>query len=328
MSKRALPNRFSCPRLDWQDSASGFEPLGGYDRLKPRIQIGRYLPIRRMFLAAREMRVSGFVSLTSLLAALGLGLIVAFADASAAGARVDNRVSVAADVNSHRIDLSASSAITWHLYLPLVVKPSCAIPGESYGTVAPLSPVTNPPAENDPDRNLVWRGYTRTTAYLGLVDYPGPFDPWAPQLPGLFGDNRTATFSTAYRVYDWDWHCNCRGQLISDWDVTLAGLAVTPGEIIRVPGSGYDIGRLPNGYKVMVLYATANRITLKYTREDDVVFGYTLYLENICVEPNLLALYQSWNAAGRTRLPALFAGQGVGRAMSSELGVAIRDTGM
>ena len=101
-------------------------------------------------------------------------------------------------------------------------------------------------------------------------------------------------------------------------------MGVTPNELIYPPASGYDIG---SGYEVLVLYATEERITLKYTREDNVVLGYTIHVENICVEPSLLALYRSWNDAGRARLPALRAGQPMGRARSSEIGVVIRDTG-
>lgn len=225
-------------------------------------------------------------------------------------------------------DIRSSSVVTTFLFLPFVARSSCQpIAGESYGVVSVKPPPTDRPAENHPDLNLALRGYMPTSAYLGLVDYDPPTDPGAPQLPGLFDDNRTAAFIAAYRVYDWDWICNCRGAPLATWEVTLAGLAVMPGEIIRVPASGYDLGRTAAGYEVLVLYASTNRITLKYTREDNVINGYTLHLENMCVEPNLLALYQSWNAAGRASLPALFAGQGVGRAMSGEIGVAIRDTG-
>jgi hypothetical protein len=99
---------------------------------------------------------------------------------------------------------------------------------------------------------------------------------------------------------------------------------VTSGETIHVPYSGYTIG---GGYEVLVLYATSNRITLKYTREDHVIWGYTLHVENICVEPRLLALYQSLNDAGRGHLPALRAGQAFGHALGNEIWVVIRDNG-
>jgi hypothetical protein len=131
-------------------------------------------------------------------------------------------------------------------------------------------------------------------------------------------------FPTVYRVYDWDWGCDCRGGLLTDWEVTLAGMGVAPGEVLHLPDSGYEIG---SGYQALVLYATEERITLKYTREDHVVWGYTIHVENVCVEPGLLALYREWNDAGRGELPALHGGQPFGRARGDEIGVAIRDTG-
>jgi hypothetical protein len=231
-----------------------------------------------------------------------------------------------AGVQGHTTDIRSSDVLTTYVYLPSIARADVCppIPGESYGDFQAYDGPTNPPAEEHPDLNLALRGYELTNAYKGLVHYDGGSDPNAPQLPGLFADNRTATFSAVYRVYGWDWKCNCRGSLITDWDVTLAGLVVTPGETIHVPDSGYSIG---DGYEVLVLYATPERITLKYTPDDHVKWGYTLHLENICVEPRLLALYQSWNDAGRGRLPALRAGQAFGRAHGDEIGVVIRDSG-
>lgn len=224
-------------------------------------------------------------------------------------------------------EIGATGVIT--LYLPFVGGTAACPPiaGESYSTIAPTSAPTDRPAELHPDLNLAMRGYVSTTADLRLVDVNNPTDAGAPQLAGLFGDNRTGVFSAAYQVNDWDWMLDRRSTPILVPPVTLAGLVVSPGEIIRVPPAGYDLGRAALGYQVMVLYAGTTRITLKYTREDNVVYGYTLHLENVCVEPGLLALYQATNAAGRVRLPALLASQAVGRAMSDELRVAIRDTG-
>lgn len=219
-----------------------------------------------------------------------------------------------------------SDELTAFAYLPLIVRSAACspIPGAGYGTLPVDLPSTDRPAENHPDLNLALRGYVPTDAYLGLVDYGGGSDARAPQLAGLFADNRTATFSAVYQVYDWDWRCDCRGTLLTDPEVTLAGLATTPGETIHVPHSGYTIG---SGYEVLVLYAGTDRITLKYTNDDNVIRGYTLHMEGICVEPSLLALYRSLDSAGRGRLPALRAGQAVGRAQGDEIGVAIRDHG-
>ncbi len=111
---------------------------------------------------------------------------------------------------------------------------------------------------------------------------------------------------------------------IDDFDVTLVGLVVEPGETIHTPGAGYDIGQ---GYQVLVLYGDQGRITLKYTGEDTAATGYAIHVEGVCVEPDLLALYQQMNAAGRGQLPALRAGQAFGRARDTEIRAAIRDTG-
>jgi hypothetical protein len=243
---------------------------------------------------------------------INLTLILTMASASQAVTLVEN-TNIKAPTLSRRA------------FLPLIRGgATCAsIPGMRYGAISPTNPYGGD-VSMQPDMNLAVRGYAPTTAYLGLVDYAGSVDVNAPQLPSLFGDNRRAAFRSAYRVNRWDWNCNCRAGPIVKWDVTLLGLATTPGEIIHLPVSGYDIG---GGYGAMVLYAEATRLTLKYTREDDVVAGYTLHLENICVEPKLLALYQQLNAAGRGELPALLPGQALGRAASGEIDVAVRDGG-
>jgi hypothetical protein len=107
--------------------------------------------------------------------------------------------------------------------------------------------------------------------------------------------------------------------------VTLAQLSTTPGETIHLPNSGYEIATTHE--QALVLYASDERITLKYTREDDVVSGYTIHLENVCVDSALLALYQQLNDAGRHQLPALQGMQALGRARADRIGVAIRDWG-
>lgn len=210
------------------------------------------------------------------------------------------------------------------IYLPSVIRFVCdPIPDATYGTLAPINPATGVDMETHPDVNLAVRSYEPTSAFKGLIDDGNIDDPQAPQLPSLFSDNRTGVFSSLSQVYNWDWNCKCKGPLIGNPPVTLAGLETTPDEVIHAPDSGYDIG----GYDMLVLYAAPTRITLKYTREDDVIFGYAIHLENVCIDPNLLALYRSTNAAGRHQLPALHGGQAIGRAIGNEIGVAVRDTG-
>jgi hypothetical protein len=168
------------------------------------------------------------------------------------------------------------------------------------------------------------RGYAPTNAPKALMDLQGGTDPTAPQLRRLFADKRIPLITRGYQVYAWDWNANAKGPLVDDPAVTLLGLRTTTGEAIGTPNTGVDIG---NGFVAMVLYASQNRITLKYTREDNVVNGYTLHIENVCVEPSLLALYQKLNNPKRHFLPALRAGQPLGRATGAEISVAIRDQG-
>lgn len=251
-----------------------------------------------------------------------------------------------------------SSDWAYQVFLPMVSGGGCqGVTGEVYNAIGVNPPPTDRPAEQHADLNLALRGYAPTTNTLGLVDYGGPTDPKDPQLATLFGDQRVPTFSSVSQVYDWSWDCNCRADPITDPPVTLAGMSVAANETLYVPESGYNIGTNskkppegvfldspagepnggvkrpgavlddPNAYEALVLYAAENRITLKYTREDNVVRGYTLHVENVCVAPSLLALYQQWNAAGRAQLPALKEGQSFGRARGTEIGVVIRDNG-
>jgi hypothetical protein len=227
--------------------------------------------------------------------------------------------------------LQAGAAVTLDqfLYLPLTMANANAhtcqrIPGETYQTISVNPPPTDRPAEQHADLNLGLRGYTLTSASLSLVNINGTGDGNAPQFPGLFGDNRTPQFTSVDRVYNWNWTCDCATTPISDPPVTLLGMGTTAGETIGVPNSGYAIG---SGYEVLVLYTAPGRITLKYTRDDNVINGYTIHVEGVYVEPDLLALYESANVMGRGQLPALRSGQAFGRAAGSSILVGIQDAG-
>jgi hypothetical protein len=223
-------------------------------------------------------------------------------------------------------------AFTKRAFLPIVRRVSsggggatgCSIPNVPYASLAMIPPPTNVPAAQHPDINLAIRGYAGVSAPLHLVNYDGGVDPAAPQLDALFSPRRLPVFTAAYQVYKWNWSCNCRGPLNTAWPTTLLGMRVATNEIIRLPDSDYDIGA---GYEAHVLYASQNRITLKYTGEDSAAAGYTIHVEGVCVEPRLLALYQQDNAAGRGQLPALRGGQPFGRAIGTEIAVAVRDAG-
>ncbi len=225
-------------------------------------------------------------------------------------------------------------ALEPQVYLPSVQKPEVfePIPGASYNSLC-MSCVSGwVPTDREPsqhaDLNLALRGWAETTAYRGLVDYSGGRDDKAPQLYALFGNERTPSVSRVYKVYDWNWTLNQRAGLLNTWPVTLLGAATSKGEIIYVPRSGYRVGTDSGGsYSVMVLYATSSSITLKFTREDDVVHGYTIHLDGLQVDPKLVSLYQSCHAGGRRSLPALRERQPFARAGGGEMRIAIRDNG-
>jgi hypothetical protein len=221
------------------------------------------------------------------------------------------------------------------LYLPIILKPETPVCPTSSSAVFNVIPFEGPRADHPDylhgDLNLNLRGYTPTTATLGLVDYSGGSDPGAPQLAGIFEPNRFPGISAVYRVNDWNWACGlhgCPGPPLTNFPVTLAGLLITPGEPIFIPERNANIW---NDYKAMVLYAEEQRLTFGYTRRDTVANGYAVHLENICVDPNLLALYRAqtdtggWHVTGQ--LPALRNNQALGTALSGEIKVVIRDKG-
>lgn len=209
------------------------------------------------------------------------------------------------------------------VYLPIVARSiNCDTPVDSYDALFTIGDPDTLTPETHPSYNLGYRGYEPTSAPLELVELGPVHDVNAPQFNTMFVDGRLPTFRSAYHRYRW---VNGQPQDTNSlWDVTVLGLATTPGEIIRVPDSGYDIG---GGNDALVLYADEQRVTLKYTGEDNIVFGYTVYIEGFCVDPDLLALYQQLHAAGRHQLPAVPGSVAIGRAAGPEVKVAILDTG-
>jgi hypothetical protein len=202
------------------------------------------------------------------------------------------------------------------------------------------------PAAAHADKNLALRGYAPNpdpAVKPGLVDY-GSGDPTAPpQLATLFDPPRVPAFEGVYRVNNWVWAPSpapgTRGEPIADWPVTALGLEAAPGEVLRVPESDYDIG---SGMEVILLYADADTVALKYAREDSAgAPGYTVHVDGICTDPNLLALYgQADDPAGPRYvyvppaqrpysydLPVLAAGQPMGIAAGRQVVVALVDSG-
>jgi hypothetical protein len=198
--------------------------------------------------------------------------------------------------------------------------------GQQYNSIPVSGPSASHPDAQHGDLNLALRGYVPTDASLSLVDINGPTDGDAPQLAGVLG--RLPSFGRVYRARDWNWGCGdlgCRGEEIGSVEVSLVALQSSPGEAVHVPSRGAEI--YGGGYVALVLYADSSRLTVVYTREDTVANGYAVHLEDFCVDPNLLALYQANNGAGRGSLPAVRNGESVGSARYDSVLVGVRDRG-
>jgi hypothetical protein len=228
---------------------------------------------------------------------------------------------------------------TVQLFLPLLfggVSPDCPITASTGYEIIPIDGApTDRPDYLHGDLNLSLRGYVPVNADKTLQDINGSTDPNAPQLAGLFNPNQFPGISAVYRVNSWDWSCGsngCPGPPITVPEVTLIDLLTSPGQPVFIPERSPAIF---GDYKAMVLYAEAGRITLGYTRKDSVAFGYAVHLENVCVDPRLLALYREQVGPDGYRifkngsywLPALRNDQALGTALGGGLGVAIRDVG-
>jgi hypothetical protein len=116
--------------------------------------------------------------------------------------------------------------------------------------------------------------------------------------------------------------------------VSALGLTTTPGEVLYVPESGYS---LSGGMEVIILFADEDSITLRYARGDSVTYAsYTMHVDKICTDPNLLALYNALDDPNGPRydypssgynLPNLPAGKAFGTAAGEEVVVAIANVG-
>jgi hypothetical protein len=209
------------------------------------------------------------------------------------------------------------------VYSPKLPPLDCSVPNTNYESLSVIGPPLTEDPETNHTINLSVLGYAKVDETLKLVELGPVHDSKAPQLPGMFGDLRTPAFTTAYRAYNWDESCNCPVDNNSPWGVTVLGMGVAPGETIYTPDSGYDI---EGGYEYLVMYAGASDLTLHIGREDE-FYGYVVHIDGVCTDPGLTALYQQLHAAGRSRLPALRGHQAFGKALGSEVQVAIRDWG-
>jgi hypothetical protein len=236
---------------------------------------------------------------------------------------------------------------TAFVYLPLVCA-SYTCPedsGNDYASgVAYQYDQDNPvrPAYNHADKNLALRSYALNPdpgAKHELIDLGSDDPTQPPQFATLFGPARVPALSNLYQVHHWTWakspNPGTRAGPIEQPSVTALGLQTTPGEVLYVPQSGYSIG---GGMEVLVIYADEDTVALRYTREDSSgSAGYTMHVDSVCTDPNLLALYDVLDDPNGPRydvlpghsypLPNLPAGHPIGTARGTEVVVAIADTG-
>lgn len=212
---------------------------------------------------------------------------------------------------------------------------ACPIVSSGYDLV----PIEGPPYKNNAltdynaDLRLSVIGITPADAPPALVDYNGATDPDAPKLHGLFQPNRVPAFLRAYSRFDWMWNegqgepYGGRGGVNLDWPAAALEMATTPGETIYPPTRGPAV--YGGGVIALVLFASERELTLSYSRHDDVGAGYVVHLLNLCVDPNLVALYRAQLDGGRRAtgyLPAVRNAQPVGTAAGTLI-VAVRDRG-
>lgn len=218
-----------------------------------------------------------------------------------------------------------------------VSAPQCPTSSEASFDLIPILGRIEHPDLAHGDLNLALRGYQVVSEPLMLLKYEGDSAPDPPQLSGLFQPNRGPIFKAVYQINGWVWNASqcggqvhgCPGSLIDDWEATMVALPTRPGEPLSIPERRSDI--YPGGFRALVLYAEELQITLGYTRHDSVSDGYTVHVQGVCVDPNLLALYRAQNDAGgwraSGRLPALRTDQTLGAALGDQINVAIRDRG-
>jgi hypothetical protein len=201
-----------------------------------------------------------------------------------------------------------------------VVTPAALSVTESKNTYT-LIPIEGDRESRPPDQhgdlNLKLREPAPLQVELSVVDVGAGVDPDAPKLSAIFKPK----FKAAYTVHNWDWGCNCKGDLLQEKEVVLVGIETTPGEPVYIPPRQQDI--YEGKYYAVLLFASEDSVTFVYARAGSVVKGYTVHYMGLKTDPNLLALFRESQG---NQLPGLTLDTPVGTA-TTELIVAIRDNG-
>ena len=175
------------------------------------------------------------------------------------------------------------------------------------------------PPEEHGDLNLKLRDPQPGDFEATLVEIPGSgVDPNAPKLSAVFEPD----FVQTYAVHNWDWGCNCKGDLIDDGSAVVIGIQTTPGEPIFAPKTERDI--YDGKYYAVVLYASEDQLTAQYARVGNVAQGYTVHYLGLQTDPNLVKAFEESKGS---QLPGLTLDTPVGVAASDEVIVAMRDNG-
>lgn len=221
-----------------------------------------------------------------------------------------------------RVDLYTRSQAPLH---PFAESGCPTTSNQSYGSLRVSGDYrSNIPTEQNPEINLALRGYEEVNEKPELVNYGGDTDPIMPPSIGTMF-TRTPNIVKTYRVHKWDWGNGRRNsELETNWPVNLIGLATNPGEPLVGPKAGREIG---GGNVLMTLLATRTSATFTHSTGDNHTDGYTIHVDNFCIDPNLLASYNQENAAGRGSLPVIRPGQVFGYGNGSDVRIAIRDSG-
>ncbi|MEW5960852.1 MAG: hypothetical protein AB1801_24265 [Chloroflexota bacterium] len=230
---------------------------------------------------------------------------------------------------------SQTGAATPVAVAPTVETPLAAAGGAQQSAVAEFTPPqtssnsysliaiegqreSRPPAEHG-DLNLKLRQPEPGQLDPGLVEIPGSgIDPNAPNFAASLSPDQIVK---TYAIHDWDWGCNCPGNLLPKEEAVLIGLKTTPGEPIFIPKTERDI--FGGKYYATLLYADKDSLTFVYARAGSVVKGYTVHYVGLYTDPNLIALFEESKGS---ELPGLTLDTPVGVA-GNELIMAIRDNG-
>lgn len=244
----------------------------------------------------------------------------------------------------------AAGPLDKFVYLPMVSKQGCPTTSSNTyfnGLVLQIDgDVPVRPKNTHAGKNFDLRGYAQRTVGFAttLIDFgSNSGDPGGtpPQFDSLFDSgDRVQLSGNYYQMYDWNYdqspNPGTRGALIDDDQrkISALGLATTQGEIIQVPSASREINP---GYVAILLWADSDSLTMGFTRGDSTAIGYAVYIDNLCVDVNLLSLYNSLDTGNRYvfsgvnsetyNLPYLAIGQNIGTAKGTQIVVAVTDNG-